>query len=426
MSKLIALCDGHGPETPGKRTPTMPDGYIMRENEFNRAVVAYLKIELERCGFRVLLVAPEDTDTPLETRVQRANNAKADLYVSVHANAFDATFSGANPEGVETFVYPSGESKRIGTIIHRHLLGGTKQMDRGVKDGAWLYVIANTVMPAVLVEAAFMDSPREAELLRSDAFRREVAVEIAKGICEAYGVKYVTAETPKPTPAPSPTPAKTEGAPITGQSEATVEQMLTFVREVNPKIDETIPKAYVEIGKKYGIRGDVAFAQAVKETNYFRFGGDVKPEQHNYAGIGATGGGVSGASFASIEEGVQAHIQHLYAYATKDAIPSGEKTIDPRFKLVTRGVATVWEGLNGKWAVPGVGYGEEIIAIHRKITETKPVTPAPDDWKRKLHDDALDNGIITQDWYAKIDEPAPIWFVLAVTMHALDKIREGK
>ena len=93
---LIALDDGHGMNTPGKRTPPLTKdlyidgklvrkkGEVIKENEFNRAVVKYLAEALKRCGFDVLLVAPTDEDTPLSTRVSRANNANADAYVSKH------------------------------------------------------------------------------------------------------------------------------------------------------------------------------------------------------------------------------------------------------------------------------------------------------------------------------------------------------
>ncbi|WP_373233318.1 N-acetylmuramoyl-L-alanine amidase [Cohnella sp.] len=104
--KLIALDDGHGMETAGKRTPALPDGTVMRENEFNRRVVALLDVQLQRCGFRTLLVAPTDVDTTLRTRTDAANKAKADLYISVHANAFGA--GGFNTErGIESFHYRS-------------------------------------------------------------------------------------------------------------------------------------------------------------------------------------------------------------------------------------------------------------------------------------------------------------------------------
>lgn len=194
----IVLDDGHGDNgvTPGKRTPKFEDGTFMYENTFNKNVVKYLNEELKRCGFSTILSAPTDADTPLATRVKIANNAKADLFVSVHANA--NTGKWGDWGGTETFVHPTGESKRIGTIIHKHLMQGTPLRDRGVKDGSGLYVIRNTSMPAVLVECAFMDNKEEAKLLLSDSFRRECAREIAKGICEALKVPYIEEKKSEP------------------------------------------------------------------------------------------------------------------------------------------------------------------------------------------------------------------------------------
>ena len=196
---IIALDDGHGMETPGKRTPAFPDGKVMKENEFNRAVVGYLKVELERCGFKVVLVAPEDTDVPLSTRCKRANEAGAHLYVSVHANAAKGVWG--DHGGIETFAWTSGDSLRIGKLIHEELMKGTKMADRGVKDGTWLYVLKNTKMPAVLVECGFMDSRHDAPYLLKEEYRKECAQEIAKGICRGFGVPYVPESTPVPKPA---------------------------------------------------------------------------------------------------------------------------------------------------------------------------------------------------------------------------------
>ena len=194
---LIALDDGHGMDTAGKRTPILPNGLksetgnFMHENEFNRAVIANLDIILRRCGFRTLLVAPTDKDVPLKTRTDLANAKKASAFISAHANAFDGKFDGNDPEGVETFHYPNSTSgERLATLVHKHLIQGTKQKDRGVKS-ANFHVLRETDMVAILVEAGFMDNLYEAKLLLSDSFREEVATEIAKGICEYFKVLYV-------------------------------------------------------------------------------------------------------------------------------------------------------------------------------------------------------------------------------------------
>lgn len=192
MSYLIALDDGHGMETAGKRTPEIPglSGRVIHENEFNRAAVGFLDEALRRCGFETVLVAPGDEDIPLADRVATANNNGADAYVSIHYNAYDSSFEGANPEGLEIFHYPgSEEGQRLAECIHAHLIGGTAQVDRGVK-AADFYVLRKTGMVAVLSENGFMDNEREALLMIDEAFQREVAEEHARGICGYFGVAY--------------------------------------------------------------------------------------------------------------------------------------------------------------------------------------------------------------------------------------------
>jgi N-acetylmuramoyl-L-alanine amidase len=187
---LIAIDDGHGIETAGKRTPTLPDGTVMRENEFNRRVAHLLAEHLMRCGLEILLVSPLDVDTPLKVRTDTANKAKADLYISIHANASGSGgFNSAR--GIETYHYPgSTKGKKAAEVIHKHLIGGTKLPDRGVKSQDF-HVLRETSMPAVLVECAFMTNLEDAKLLLTDAYREECAEELARGICEYFGVVYV-------------------------------------------------------------------------------------------------------------------------------------------------------------------------------------------------------------------------------------------
>ncbi len=167
--------------------------------------------------------------------------------------------------------------------------------------------------------------------------------------------------TPNPTNSPVPTPVPTpniQNLTIMGinNSEITAQKMVDFISSKSPVLNCTpleLVNLYLSIGEKYGVRGDIAFCQAIKETNWFRFTGDVKSDQNNFCGLGATGNGAEGEHFFSPQIGVRAHIQHLFAYATKDNIPQGETIVDPRFSLVNRGSAIKWTGLAGKWAVPG-------------------------------------------------------------------------
>jgi N-acetylmuramoyl-L-alanine amidase len=159
--------------------------------------------ELKRCGFATLLVAPTDEDVSLGERVSRANKAKTNFYLSVHANAFNAKLDD-KAGGIETFAhfsYPKTVAKA--KIIHKWVMKGSKMKDRGVKNGDWLYVCKNTAMEAALVELGFMDNIEDLKKLMNDSYRKECAVELAQALCEIYNMKYVPEAKPKPTPKPT-------------------------------------------------------------------------------------------------------------------------------------------------------------------------------------------------------------------------------
>ncbi|PAE26322.1 N-acetylmuramoyl-L-alanine amidase [Bacillus sp. 7894-2] len=166
--------------------------------------------------------------------------------------------------------------------------------------------------------------------------------------------------------APPAVPSEPRGYSILGATHLSAEHMNQYAKQTNPNAPN-LGSFYSAFGEYYGIRGDVAFAQAMHETNFLRFTGDVKPGKNNFAGLGATGNGASGASFPTQEEGVLAHLQHLYAYASTQPLPSKYTVVDPRFSLVKRGSAKLWKELNGKWAVPGTNYAESIMNIYKNM-----------------------------------------------------------
>jgi len=188
----IAIDDGHGMETAGKRTPSFSDGTVMKENEFNSAVAEYLAMALQKNGFAVIKVAPEQTDTSLQTRVRRANDSKADAYISIHANAYGSDWNQAN--GVESLIYSKviggSLTDRFAHSIHKNLVSACGLKDRGIKKSDDLYVLRTTKMHAILVECGFMTNRKEAELLCSDTYRQKVADGLCKGICEFYGKTF--------------------------------------------------------------------------------------------------------------------------------------------------------------------------------------------------------------------------------------------
>ena len=112
-------------------------------------------------------------------------------------------------------------------------------------------------------------------------------------------------------------------------------RLMQYLKQRNPHLDpryDAIATQYMRFGEQLGVRWDYAFYQMVVETgalSYWRGNrhGDVKPEQNNFAGLGATGGGERGESFKDIETGVRGHIEHILLYAGHPvASPVAERT----------------------------------------------------------------------------------------------------
>ena len=242
--------------------------------------------------------------------------------------------------------------------------------------------------------------------------------------------------------AEAPDKLDTEGkTAIMGSAEATAAQMAAFCLSKNaePRLPsctvEELARLFLAEGEAEGVRGDVAFAQSLHETGFFKFGGIVQPGQNNYGGLGALNGNSAGqaASFPDPRSGVRAQIQHLKAYATTE--PLVNECIDPRFSLVARGVAEFVEWLGAAdnpsgrgWAVPGAGYGGKIVTLlgQIKATETEEPTPPtpPDDgypegtpaWQKEGFEALVERGIINSPeyWKTRFAQPMTAGEILAI------------
>ena len=143
---------------------------------------------------------------------------------------------------------------------------------------------------------------------------------------------------------------------------------------------EKFASIYYEEATAEGVDPAVAWCQSMKETGWLQFGGQVKIEQFNFAGLGATDNGASGADFSKYGEngvrmGVRAQIQHLKAYAISGLTEKDLKyaCVDPRFSLVNKGSAKYveWLGthenpIGAGWAT-GVEYGQGIIKLMNQL-----------------------------------------------------------
>lgn len=437
----VCLDPGHGGYDPGAV------GNGLQEKDLTLDICLKLKPILEFNGINVVLTRDGDyapgnmegnLSRELQARVNVAEQFNVDLFVSIHINAGGGT-------GAEILIIGTGgNAERVAITLLPYLTQAGSWANRGVKVQNVL-VLRQTTMPAILTENGFIDQTVDTEKLKDPTFRLKLARAHAQGICEYFGIQfkdpsntqtlpivmyrvildgqqvmalsssdnaiaevkqsvdsgkaikgivqrntdgvniyeYTNTMVPPVTPDPDTPIIKT---PIMGMETITVEQCRQFILKVNPNAPDIIP-FYKKYGEQLGIRWGYAVAQMIKETGYLKFVGDVKASQNNFAGIGAIGNGVSGAVFATPEDGVIAHLEHLFAYASRDPLPQGLAMLDPRFNLVNRGSSPNWEDLDGKWAVPGIGYGGDIVSIGNKMVAevvSVPSLPVP-----------LENGLIS-------------------------------
>lgn len=174
--------------------------------------------------------------------------------------------------------------------------------------------------------------------------------------------------------------------PIMGSTQTSVDQMVryynantsgydTFKSKYDGKYDGCLAKGGASTINQFaqivyeeaiaeGVKPEVVFTQCMKETAFLKYGGEVNPNQYNFAGIGATGS-VHGATFENVRMGIRAQVQHLKAYGSLDKLIN--QCVDPRFNLVSRGSAKYVEWLGKKENPTGAGwatsknYGHDIV-----------------------------------------------------------------
>ncbi|WP_147802777.1 N-acetylmuramoyl-L-alanine amidase [Alkalicoccus halolimnae] len=173
QGKTVVIDAGHGGNDPG----AVANG--LQEKEINLDVSLRLETRLKAAGANVVMTRRSDWYPSLAERVRVANNAKADIFISVHANAAGAT----SASGTETFfdaAYWGGDSKKLAENLQTEMIDKLKTRDRGVKQQGF-YVIRNTTMPSVLVELGFMTNKAEADRMKTNSFRNAAADALYEG-----------------------------------------------------------------------------------------------------------------------------------------------------------------------------------------------------------------------------------------------------
>ncbi|MCM3783951.1 N-acetylmuramoyl-L-alanine amidase family protein [Neobacillus mesonae] len=175
--KTVVIDAGHGYQDPGAIGVTGK-----KEKDFNLSLA--LKIEQllkKESGINVIMTRDDDTFLELSERVKVANNAKADLFLSIHANSGPASATGS-----ETYYYRSN-SKSLANTVHKYMVQAAGLRDRGVKTGNFA-VIRDTTMPAILLEVGFLSNKNDEASLFNTTFQNRVAEGVVKGIKEYLGM----------------------------------------------------------------------------------------------------------------------------------------------------------------------------------------------------------------------------------------------
>ncbi|HXW76027.1 MAG TPA: N-acetylmuramoyl-L-alanine amidase [Candidatus Eremiobacteraceae bacterium] len=183
---LIVIDPGHGGNDPGSLNPA----YGLTESHLTLAIAQRLAADLKHAGWQVTLTRdgdyevgdPDGTDAQeLQARCDVANAAGARLFVSVHINASVSS----SPNGTTTYYWRPAD-RAFAQTVQTALVASLGTTDDGVKREEF-YVIHHTVMPAILVESAYLSNPHDATLLTDTTFLYKIADGIAQGIGDYTG-----------------------------------------------------------------------------------------------------------------------------------------------------------------------------------------------------------------------------------------------
>ncbi len=172
---LIVVDAGHGDFDPGSDN----QGYL--EKDINLEIALKLQVALEEAGYAVLMTRSDDTFLELSERSSFANEANADLFISIHQNDYSQD-SGVN--GIEVY-YNSNKTtddEKLAQVVQEALINETGANDRGIRVDNGLVVTRETKMPAILVETAFISSEKELPLITSDEYQNKVVEGMVTGI----------------------------------------------------------------------------------------------------------------------------------------------------------------------------------------------------------------------------------------------------
>ena len=184
--KLVVIDPGHGGSDTGSRG-FENDVPVMNEKDINLDIALRLQKMLEAAGARIYMIRTEDVTIPLYDRQDTANSLGASLYVAIHNNSF----TNSDISGTEVHYHGDNDppidgisGKELAENLQKTLVANLGLADRGAKVSPELAVLRRTVMPAVIIEGAYISNPGDLNYMKTDDFREKYAMSAAKCIIE--------------------------------------------------------------------------------------------------------------------------------------------------------------------------------------------------------------------------------------------------
>lgn len=172
---LVVLDPGHGGEDEG----CSRDG--IQEKDVNLQIAFMVQAKLQEKGYQVQLTRNSDVSVALADRVKTANEANADIYVSIHQNSSDAL----EAQGIEILYSTQNEGKaseRLAKLIQKYTVQNTEAAERTILEEEELHVIRECTMPSCLVETGFLSNTVERAKLADPEYQEQMAEGIVSGI----------------------------------------------------------------------------------------------------------------------------------------------------------------------------------------------------------------------------------------------------
>ncbi|WP_379129003.1 N-acetylmuramoyl-L-alanine amidase [Paenibacillus sp. sgz500958] len=180
--QIIVIDAGHGGKDPG----AISTATKRTEKDFTLATALKIAALLDNDpNLEVVLTRSDDTYPTLQERAKLANDLKAALFVSIHANSIEAG-SKTNPSGTETY-YTRAESLQFAKVVHKYLVPASGLTDRSIRQSS-LHVTRETKMPAILLECGYMSNSKDEALLFNASYQQKIAEAVVAGIKEYLGL----------------------------------------------------------------------------------------------------------------------------------------------------------------------------------------------------------------------------------------------